>query len=244
MRLTVKTVVVMFTAIAFSFAACDNNYQTPASQEPVNQEATEKETATEISETALEAMNTLKLTVLMGNGINLGNTMEAAAPWMGYNQTDASNHETAWGQPKTTAAMFTAMKSAGFDSVRIPIAWTHTMDWSNGDFTINENYLERVKQVVDWALDAGLFVMINDHWDYQWWALFSHDEELAFKIYEAIWNQVGTYFKDYSYRLIFEGGNEELGGRFNDTLDSSIDSRLTGINYSSKGTLTEAQCYQ
>ena len=198
----------------------------------------------QISESELEKMSSLQLTTKMGNGINLGNTMEAAGAWMGYNQKDASAYETAWGQPRTTKAMFEAMKAAGFDSVRIPVAWTHTMDWSNGDFEINENYLQRVAQVVNWALDSGLYVMINDHWDYQWWGLFSHDEKLAWKIYEAIWNQVGSYFKDYSYRLIFEGANEELGDRLNDTVNSKVDSRLKNVNYSTRGTLAPSQCYK
>ncbi|HBG64984.1 MAG TPA: hypothetical protein DDW78_00730 [Treponema sp.] len=198
---------------------------------------------TSSSEARYEAMDALQLTRIMGNGINLGNTMEATGSWMGYNQSDASDYETAWGQPKTTKAMFQAMKKAGFDSVRIPVAWTNTMDWSNGDFQINKNYLERVAQVVTWALESDLFVMINDHWDYQWWGLFSHDEALAFQVYEAIWTQVGSYFKDYSYKLIFEGGNEELGHRFNDTVDANIDSRLKTVTYSTPGTLSESECY-
>ena len=116
---------------------------------------------TEVSASDYENMEAQQLTKLMGNGINLGNTMEATGPWFGYNQEDASQYETAWGQPKTTKEMFEAMKKAGFDSVRIPVAWTHTMDWANGDFEINQNYLERLAQVVNWALDSGLYVMIN-----------------------------------------------------------------------------------
>jgi endoglucanase len=43
---------------------------------------------------------------------------------------------------------------------------------------------------------------------------------------------------------MFEGGNEEIGDRLNDVLDSKIDSRLdVSIKYSSKGNLTENQCY-
>ena len=96
------------------------------------------------------------------------------------------------------------MKDAGFDSVRIPVAWTSTMDWRNGDFKINDDFMDRVKTLVDWALDAGLIVMINDHWDYQWWGLFGQDKTLAYKIFDAIWDDVGTNFKDYSYKLVFD----------------------------------------
>ncbi len=195
-------------------------------------------------ESSLKEINAAKVIELMGNGINLGNTMEAAGTWLGYNHSPVTDYEQAWGQPVTTKEMFVAMKAAGFDSVRIPVAWTHTMDWSRGNFTIKKDYIERVAQVVDWAIEADLFVILNDHWDYQWWGMFSHDEALAWKIYEAIWSQVGQRFKHYSYKLIFEGGNEEIGDRLNDVLDSKIDSRLdASIKYSSKGNLTENQCY-
>lgn len=123
------------------------------------------------NEADFEVMNALQFTKVMGNGINLGNTMEAAgADWLGYN-AKPEQYETSWGQPVTTKEIFEAMKDAGFDSVRIPVAWTSTMDWRNGDFKINDDFMDRVKTLVDWALDAGLIVMINDHWDYQWWGL-------------------------------------------------------------------------
>ena len=196
-------------------------------------------------EASLKEMSSPQLIKLMGNGINLGNTMEATGTWLGYGHAPVTDYEKAWGQPVTTKKMFEAMKAAGFDSVRIPVAWTHTMDWSRGKFTIRKDYLDRVAQIVDWALESDLFVIINDHWDYQWWGMFSHDEALAWQIYEAIWSQVGERFKDYSYRLIFEGGNEEIGDRLNDVVDTKVDSRLdASIKYSSKGRLTENQCYE
>ena len=241
MKATIKkTLTASAIMLTFFYSAC----AAPVSGNSKSEEYNSSYKFTEVSSSDYENMEAQQFTKLMGNGINLGNTMEATGPWLGYSQKDASNYETAWGQPKTTKAMFEAMKKAGFDSVRIPVAWTHTMDWSNGDFEINKNYLERVAQVVNWALDSDLYVMINDHWDYQWWGLFSHDQELAFKIYKEMWSQVGEYFKDYSYKLIFEGGNEELGDRFNDTVDSKVDSRLKNVNYSSRGTLMQNDCYK
>lgn len=216
----------------------------PEQTENENQNESSENSYTPVDDSDLENMSALQFTKMMGNGINLGNTMEATSgSYPGFNSEDASIYETMWGQPVTKKEMFEAMKAAGFDSVRIPVAWTNTMDWSKGDFEINENYLKRVETVVNYALDSGLFVMINDHWDYGWWGMFSHDEDTAWKIYKSIWTQVGNYFKDYDYRLIFEGGNEELGERLNDAISTSTDSRLTDINYS-QGTLTEAQCYE
>lgn len=217
---------------------------------------------TPVDDSNLENMSALQFTKIMGNGINLGNTMEACGDWWSYTEEDVTCYEGMWGQPVTTKAMFEAMKAAGFDSVRIPIAWTHTMDWSRDNFTINPKYLDRVETVVNYALDSGLFVMINEHWDKDWWCLFSHDETTAWKIYEAIWTQVGERFKDYDYRLIFEGGNEEHGEAFNHTLVSdgnkyvtevknegqieyhgTVDTRLQGIDYPNPGTLSEDEIY-
>ncbi len=232
------TITFLAAFLAIGFTACNPSTSTKEPEEIPQEELYER-----VDDSDFENMSALQFTKIMGNGINLGNTMEAAASWLGFNHSDVTDYETAWGQPKTTKAMFQAMKAAGFDSVRIPVAWTHTMDWSHGNFTIRNTYIEHVGDVVNWALDSGLIVMINDHWDYQWWGMFSHDEELAWQIYEAIWGQVGGYFKDYPLTLIFEGGNEEIGERLNDEVNSSIDSRLdSSINYG-KGSLTEDQCY-
>ncbi len=85
---------------------------------------------------------------------------------------------------------------------------------------MSKAYLDRVETIVNWALDAGLTVIINDHWDGGWWGLFGQrDEEYrndAIALYKAMWTQIGTRFKNYSYKLIFEGGNEETGSRLND----------------------------
>ena len=240
----------------------DNGGNSPGNTPPTIPDDTSKPIYTPVDDSDLENMSAIQFTKIMGNGINLGNTMEACGDWLPYAIEDVTQFERMWGQPETTKEMFQAMKEAGFDSVRIPIAWTHTMDWSRGNFTINPEYLKRVETVVNYALDSGLFVMINEHWDRDWWCLFSHDEETAWKIYEAIWTQVGNYFKDYDYRLIFEGGNEEHGNALNHTLVSdgnkyvkvvkkegqveyqgTVDTRLEGIDYPNPGTLSEDGIY-
>ena len=69
--------------------------------------------------------------------------------------------------------------------------------------------------------------MINDHWDYQWWGLFGQDKTLAYKIFDAIWDDVGTNFKDYSYKA----GNEEWGHRFNDEVDGKTGNLTVAKQY-------------
>ena len=178
----------------------------------------------------------LEMTQMMGNGINLGNSMETNGRVTLGTSADVSAYETYWGQPVTTEPMIAGMKESGFDSIRIPIAWTNMMDYEKGDYTIKEPLMARVQQLVDWSLENDMFVIINAHWDGGWWGKFGSatpaTREEALKMYKAMWTQIATRFKDYDGRLIFEGANEELGDRLNDT-DVCPDS----------GALSEDECY-
>ena len=163
------------------------------------------------------------MTRLMGNGINLGNTMEACNNGKsGGNTTDdTAFYETMWGQPVTTPEMLQGMKAAGFDSIRIPVAWmTNAAHLDQGDYTISAKYLDRVEEIVNYALDAGMIVIINDHWDGGWWGMFGSDTEatrnLAMEAYTGMWKQIAERFGKYDWHVIFESGNEELGDRFDE----------------------------
>lgn len=183
-------------------------------------------------------LTAVELTKLMGNGINLGNTMEAYRGWNQKTDKKTSYYETRWGQPVTSQEIMNAYRDAGLKTVRIPVAWTNTMDYEHGDYIINEAYLDRVEEIVNYALNADLYVIINDHWDGQWWGMFgSADKEQraeAIKIYKSIWTQVSKRFKNYSEKLIFESANEELGSRLNDD---------TVFSKGKKGVLSDFECY-
>ena len=167
----------------------------------------------------------LEMTRRMGNGTNLGNTLEACNNGAQYGNTtdDPTYYETLWGQPVTTPEMLQAMKAAGFDSIRIPVAWmtnaTH-LGKGVGDYTISEAYLDRVEEIVNYALDAGMIVIVNDHWDGGWYGMFGSESEetraLAMEAYKGMWTQIATRFADYDWRLVFEGANEEIGARFDE----------------------------
>lgn len=245
-------------AMTLSVAGCGgdgNNIENDGTKETKTEvensaapeEGSEAETGkTESSETEImpdkvyEGMRTeltaLEFVELMGNGINLGNTMEA------YGRADfgvgakTAAYETYWGQPVTTQEMVSGMKAAGFDTIRIPVAWTNAMEFESGDYTIGEDYLNRVEEIVNYALKEDMYVIINDHWDGGWWGMFgSASEETrksAMDLYVSMWTQIGTRFKDYSDHVIFESANEELGYRLNDT-DIAKDS----------GSLSDEECY-
>ena len=168
-----------------------------------------------------EGLTAVELTRLMGNGTNLGNTLEACDNKRGNFSTDPKSYETYWGQPVTTQAMLTAMKAAGFDTIRIPVAWmTNATNLDKGDYTIDPAYLARVKEVVDYARNADMYVILNDHWDGGWWGMFGSEDkatrDLALEAYKGMWTQIAEYFRDYSDYVIFESANEELGARFDE----------------------------
>jgi endoglucanase len=182
-------------------------------------------------------LTAVELVKLMGNGINLGNTMEAYGR-VSYGTTGTvTDYETFWGQPETTQEMISGMKAAGFDTLRIPVAWTNMMNYEDGDYTIDEAYLDRVEEIMNYALNEDMYVIINDHWDGGWWGMFGSADELtreaAMELYTTMWTQIANRYKRYSDRVIFESANEELGNRLNDT-DIAEDS----------GSLSEDECYE
>ena len=191
-----------------------------------------------------EGLTALEATRLMGNGINLGNTLEACDNNVGIKTNTPLSYETYWGQPKTTQTMIDGMKAAGFDTIRIPVAWmTNATHLYEGDYTIDADYMDRVEEVVRYARKAGMYVIINDHWDGGWYGMFGSESAetraLAMEAYKGMWQQIAERFRDYSDYLIFESANEELGGRFdeNSPLYCS-DSVVTYLNDDERYALT------
>ncbi len=181
-------------------------------------------------------LNAIEFTEVMGNGINLGNTMEAYGHASFGTESATTVYETAWGMPVTTKEMVQGMKDAGFDSIRIPVAWTNMMNYESGDYTINEAYINRVGEIITWAIEADMIAIVNDHWDGGWWAMFGSEDQAtrdkAMELYTSMWTQLAEAYKDYDYHLVFEAGNEEMGDRFNDEWNKA------------KGVLTEDECYE
>ncbi|MDE6707029.1 MAG: cellulase family glycosylhydrolase, partial [Oscillospiraceae bacterium] len=142
-----------------------------------------------------------KIVENMTVGWNLGNTLDC------YNVTwSVSEFETAWGNPKTTKKMIDTVKFAGFNTVRIPVSWTDHIDEEGN---IDSIWLNRVQQVVDYAMDNNLYTIINMHHDdYTWLNPTYADEEEITKKYIKIWEQIAERFQNYDTKLLFEGLNE------------------------------------
>ena len=144
--------------------------------------------------------NATQLAAKIKLGINIGNTMEAYCP---DNPSDSC-----WGNPTVTAAYFQMIKAAGFDTVRIPLAWDQWANQQNGK--ISDAWLARVKAVVQMAVDNGLYVVANIHWDGSW--LESNIAEES-KVrtnakQKAYWQQIATTLRDFDEHVMFASANE------------------------------------
>jgi endoglucanase len=136
-------------------------------------------------------------------GWNIGNTLDAVNQVNGFYVPG----ETNWGNPMITQTLIDSVKAAGFNAIRLPVAWSKFSDSTT--FTIDTNWLHRVQQVVDYAIGRDMYVMLNEHWDGGWADNRVYaDSAYANKRLRAIWKQVGKRFRDYGSKLMFAGTNE------------------------------------
>ncbi len=143
----------------------------------------------------------------MGAGWNLGNAFDA---WAATTPSDELKLETSWCGAKTTKELIKTVKNAGFNTIRIPVSWHNHVD---KDYNISSKWLDRVKEVVDWCLDEGLYVIVNIHHDndknnYAYYRPSKAEQTQSVKYIKSIWTQVSAAFKDYGEKLIFQGMNE------------------------------------
>ncbi|HAN00198.1 MAG TPA: dihydroxy-acid dehydratase [Marinilabiliales bacterium] len=129
-------------------------------------------------------------------GWNLGNTLEAVCG------------EDAWGAGHTSQQLIDSVKSAGFNTVRIPVAWFCHSDTIAS--VIDKAWIARVKEVVDYCIKDGLYVILNMHWDKGWLEnrVNKANQDIVNKRQHAYWTQIANYFNDYNEHLLFAGANE------------------------------------
>lgn len=141
-------------------------------------------------------MTSVELTQVMGVGWNLGNSL------------DAIGGETAWGNPMVTQQLINAVKAAGFDTLRVPVAWSKFSDPAN--FVIQTSWMDRVEEVVNYGLNADMYVIVNIHWDEGWMQPTYAQQNYVNNRLSIMWEQIATRFRDYDERLLFAGTNEVM----------------------------------
>jgi aryl-phospho-beta-D-glucosidase BglC (GH1 family) len=142
------------------------------------------------------ASNAVTLAGKIKAGINIGNSLEAIGG------------ETAWGNPPITLAQIQLIKQNGFTAVRLPTSWDQYADQRTGK--ISDAWLARVKQVVQWCVDSGLYVIVNIHWDGGWLDnnITSSAQASVNMKQKAYWEQIATTLRGFDEHLMFASANE------------------------------------
>ena len=162
-----------------------------------------------------------ELAALMYPGWNLGNTLEAGDAANNFTNKGGLASEMAWQSTKTSQKVIDEVKKQGFKSVRLPIAWVMGHLTDQVKMTIDEAWMARVKEVVNYCIADGLYVIINDHWDGGWLEVdgFSSSRDhfqvvdeatvtAKMKQLKALWTNISLAFKDYDEHVLFAGLNE------------------------------------
>lgn len=155
-------------------------------------------------------------------GWNLGNTFDT---WSGNgNYTDGhlekgnptpATYETGWGGAIVTPELVKMIKDIGFGAFRLPVTWAPHMD---KDDNIDEVWMARVEEVVNYVLDEGLYCVLNVHHDSGhggWLKADAENYPAISKKFIRLWEQVAARFEKYGERLVFEGYNEILDPHHN-----------------------------
>lgn len=163
-------------------------------------------------------------------GWNLGNTLDSNSGetnnmWIeAWSSRTPKDYETAWGQPQATRELIHMFKEAGFNAIRVPVTWyphygtlnNVSTRWDQSKwtgYTLNSTWLNRVKQVVGYVLDEGMYCILNVHHDTgthsaAWIRADEENYEAYSERYEKLWTALANSFKDYDEHLLFEGYNE------------------------------------
>lgn len=193
-KLIAAALAAMFCVTAAGCSGKTTGSSTDVQESASTAEAQSPDAAQDEFNTDLTAM---ELTADIRIGWNLGNTLDA-------NGGTGVSQETSWGNPKTTPELMQGVKDAGFNAVRIPTTWEKQMDENN---VINAEWLARVREIVDYAYDLDMYVILNMHHE-DWYQPYADQEEAITAKLTTCWTQIAEYFKGYDQHLIFEGMNE------------------------------------
>jgi endoglucanase len=131
-------------------------------------------------------------------GWNIGNTLEA------------SGGETGWGNPQITESYVKFVKQQGFTAIRLPCAWNWNHISNQATAQIDPNWMNRVKEVVGYCVNNGLYVMLNIHWDGGWLEnnITKAKQDSVSAKQKALWEQIATAMRDFDEHLMFASANE------------------------------------
>lgn len=187
-------VLTVFLCLNFTFAA---------SAEILNDSETSADGAVEFNESFDKGKTSFQITEEMKIGWNLGNSLDAL-------DGTGLESETSWGNPKTAEKMILDVKEMGFNTIRIPVSWGLHADFEGN---IDGEWLARVREVVDYAYENDMYVILDSHHDNDYYdigACVANGDtyEASVRKMAALWTRIANAFKDYDERLLFETMNE------------------------------------
>lgn len=176
----------------------------------------------------------------LGRGINMGNMLEATPD------------EESWGE-RVEESYFALIKSRGFTTVRIPIRWSlPNRTATTAPYTISPTFFQRVDEVIGWAEEQGLNIIINvHHYD----ELFENPDAHSAR-FIAMWQQIATRYRDkdpqkFYYEILNEPHGNLTVQRWNTLLRNTITAIraidanqtliLTGANWGGASALNDLQ---
>lgn len=156
-------------------------------------------------------------------GWNLGNTFDANdSEWV----EKEMDYEKVWCGVITTEEMIINVKNAGFNTIRIPVSWHNHV--SGKDYKINKEWIERVQEVVDYAINNDMYAIINIHHDFSTDYIYPTSDYLKQSEHyiRSVWKQLSKRFAHYDSRLIFESMNEPrmVGSKYEWWINNNDDS--------------------
>lgn len=157
--------------------------------------------------TGFRDLSSTQVTQEMGNVWNIGNTMDGA------DLIEQIPGETAWQNDVTTKQIIKSVHDMGFNTLRLPVTWLKMI---HDDNTIDEAWLNRIQEIMEYALSQDMYVVVNIHWDsaHDWpgWLNITNksaaDIDKLYVKFKGVWTTLANRFKNYDEHLIFEGMNE------------------------------------
>ncbi|MDE6568172.1 MAG: cellulase family glycosylhydrolase [Lachnospiraceae bacterium] len=181
-------------------------------------------TAKQVDPAAFHVLSGDELIQDMGAGWNLGNTMDG--------HTGFTPGETIWQPYKTSKQLIQSVHDMGFNTVRIPVTWGTMIDDDN-DYAINEKWMSRVQDIVDYCVSLDMYAIVNIHHDgaeqMGWLRIASEDQEALEEKFAGVWKNIATTFKDYDEHLILESMNEVRGENMTVVQENAVIMKLNQI---------------
>jgi endoglucanase len=156
---------------------------------------------------AKDAASNVTVQGAMRNLTSIQLSQQMSPAWNVGNSLDASPNETNWGNPLVNQQLLNAVKAAGFKTVRLPVSWNQHAD---AEGNIDPTWMARVTEVVGYARNAGLYVVLNSHHEQSWLIpTYAHQAKANARL-AKLWTQIADNFKNDDDYLLFAGTNEVM----------------------------------